>query len=114
MVQCLQNLLQQFHSTGKLRTLLLLIRRGASIDIDTVPDVGYECSTHAQHQPSMKSGSDIAFGKGASANEGGGAGNIAMLWIIALQQPLAKSVHPLHVRSWERHGADEDMQETLE
>ena len=36
-----------------------------------------------------------------------------MLWIIALQQPLAKSVHPLHVRSWERHGADEDMQETL-
>ena len=112
-MQCLQNLLQQFHSTGKLRTLLLLIRRGASIDIDTVPDVGYECSTHAQHQPSMKSGSDIAFGKGASANEGGGAGNIAMLWIIALQQPLAKSVHPLHVRSWERHGADEDMQETL-
>ena len=36
-----------------------------------------------------------------------------MLWIIALQQPLAKSVHPLHVRSWERHGADEDMEETL-
>ena len=36
-----------------------------------------------------------------------------MSWIIALQQPLAKSVHPLHVRSWERHGADEDMQETL-
>lgn len=38
---------------------------------------------------------------------------MATLWIIALQQPLAKSVHPLHVRSWERHGADEDMQETL-
>ena len=36
-----------------------------------------------------------------------------MLWIIALQQPLAKSVHPFHVRSWERHGAEEDMQETL-
>ena len=37
-----------------------------------------------------------------------------MLWIlIVLQQPLAKSVHPLHVPSWERHGADEDMQETL-
>ena len=36
-----------------------------------------------------------------------------MLWIIVLQQPLAKSVHPLHVRSWERHGADEDMEETL-
>jgi len=53
------------------------------------------------------------FGRGASANEGGGTGNIAILWIIALQQPLAKSVHPLHVRSWERHGADEDMQETL-
>lgn len=106
--------MQQFHSTGKLRTLLLLIRRGESIDIDTVPDVGYECSTHAQHQPSMKSGRDIVFGKGASANEGGGTGIIAMLWIIALQQPLAKSVHPLHVRSWERHGADEDMQETLE
>ena len=38
---------------------------------------------------------------------------MAMLWIIVLQQPLAKSAHPLHVRSWERHGADEDMQETL-
>lgn len=49
------------------------------------------------------------FGRGASAN------NVkAMLWIlIVLQQPLAKSVHPLHVPSWERHGADEDMQETL-
>ena len=39
----------------------VLIRRGECIDIDTVPDVGYECSTHAQHQPSMKSGSDIVF-----------------------------------------------------
>jgi hypothetical protein len=37
----------------------VLIRRGECIDIDTVPDVGYECSTHAQHQPSMKSGCDI-------------------------------------------------------
>ena len=36
-----------------------------------------------------------------------------MLWIIVLQQPLAKSVHPFHVKSWERHGADEDMVETL-
>ena len=85
----------------------VLIRRGECINIDTVADVGYECSTHAQHQPSMKSATSF-FGRGAWAT-----GNIAMLWIIALQQPLAKSVHPLHVRSWERHGADEDMQETL-
>ena len=54
------------------------------------------------------------MGRGASANKGRGTGNNAMLWIlIVLQQPLAKSVHPLHVPSWERHGADEDMQETL-
>lgn len=33
--------------------------------------------------------------------------------MLALQQPLAKSVHPFHVRSWERHGAEKDMQETL-
>jgi len=53
------------------------------------------------------------LGEGASANQGGGTGNIAILWIIALQQPLAKSAHPLHVPSWRRHGADEDMEETL-
>jgi hypothetical protein len=91
----------------------VLIRCGGCIHIDTVADVGYECSTHAQHQESIKSGSDIVFGEGASANQGGGTGNIAILWIIALQQPLAKSAHPLHVQSWERNGADEDMEETL-
>ena len=59
----------------------VLIRRGECIDIDTVPDVGYECSTHAQHQQSMKSGSDIIFWEGASENEGGGTGDIAILLI---------------------------------
>ena len=81
----------------------VLIQHGECTDIDTVPDVGYECSTHA---PSF-------FGRGASANEGRATGNTAMLWIIVLQQPQAKSAHPLHVQSWERHGADEDMEETL-
>ena len=37
----------------------------------------------------------------------------ASLWILALQHPQAKSAHPLHVRSWEKHGADEDLEETL-
>ena len=61
----------------------------------------------------MKSGSDIIFWEGASENEGGGTGNIAILLINSLQQPLAKSAHPLHVQSWGRHGADEDMVGTL-
>ena len=50
----------------------VLIRRGECIDIDTVPDVGYECSTPAQHQPSMKSGSDIVFWEGGFSKRGRG------------------------------------------
>ena len=57
------------------------IGRGECNDLDTVRGVGYECSTHAQHQQSMKSGSDIIFGEGASENEGGGTGDIAILLI---------------------------------
>ena len=46
----------------------VLIQYGECIDIDTVLDVGYECSTHAQHQPSMKSGSDFAASHQRSSN----------------------------------------------
>ena len=50
----------------------VLIWHGEFINIDMVADVGYECSTHAQHQPSMKSGSAIVFWVGGFSKRGGG------------------------------------------
>ena len=57
-----------------------LIRRGECIDVDTVPDFGYECSIHAQHQPSCRflggGRAVVVFGEGGFSHRGRGTGNI--------------------------------------